>query len=372
MISENDHPQQWRNYLNNGRRHFSEQLFTPGIALIVSPDGRKMVVIGEDTQQTRFDYDEKENLSYINYCNGGLGTFFNCPACEQPYIISLEKREQVGKEPISILKGTSFFECACEVLFTFYDRYEFLHLPFEINELAPLYLAGMSRTADLFVRYTLSSSNYTLVEEVGVVSQMPNAISLTESPSFKFSNWCNPPEPSFVIETRGGSFLAYDVQIWRIRTYTLESEMFEEKTRPSYVGGAWKRVLREIRSLPDDYTNQKMLDSLAAANNSFSSNSHNGNQLQESRKRRPGRPKGTGWFRDKAEFQRALKEVLQSFHKRRSQLHVLVKLDGHSLCRIKPKKIRTQSDTKLLRIWIEQAGLRDFDHVIEMFWDPSK
>jgi hypothetical protein len=318
-----------------------------------------MVVIGEDTQQTRFDYDEKENLFYINYCNGGLGTFFNCPACEQPYIISLEKREQVGKEPISILKGTSFFECACEVLFTFYDRYGFLYLPFEIAELAPLYLTGMSRTADLFVRYTLSSNNCTLVEEVGVVSQMPNAISLTESPSFKFSNWCNPPEPSFVIETRGGSFLAYDVQIWRIRTSTLESEMFEEMTRPSYVGGAWKRVLREIRSLPDDYTNQKMLDSLAAANNSFSSNSHNGNQLQESRKRRPGRPKGTGWFRDKAEFQRALKEVLQSFHKRPSQLHVLVKLDGHSLCRMKPKKIRTQSDTKLLRIWIKQAGLCD-------------
>jgi hypothetical protein len=120
----------------------------------------------------------------------------------------------------------------------------------------------MSHTADLFVRYLLTSDGNTLVEEVGVVTQhTPQDVSLTEIPSFKFANWCNPPGPSFVLESRG----VHDVQIWRTREYELRSNTFEEMTYHPSLNG-WERVIREVRSVPDNYANRRLLESLFALN----------------------------------------------------------------------------------------------------------
>jgi hypothetical protein len=258
MANKDDYRAYWVNFLSHGYQVLSEELLTPDIALIVSPDGSKTIVIGDDTSNSLYEYDEQERVAYIGFCNEGSGARFNCPGCEQSYIISLDGSAPVDRDTIAIHETATLFNCACGVVFALQDKYEFLSLPFRLTELAPLYLAGMSHTADLFVRYVLSSDGRKLTEEVGVVTQhAPEDTSLTEIPSFKFLNWCNPPQPSFVSD----SFHAYEVQIWRTRTYKLASTTFEEKTYHPSLNG-WQRVVRDATEIPDTYANERLLKAL--------------------------------------------------------------------------------------------------------------
>lgn len=253
---DDDYTDFWVNLLSHGYQALSEELLTPDIALIVAPDGRKMIVIGDDTSSSLYEYNAQERIAYIALCNGGSGTRFDCPGCGQSYIVSLDAAGPVRSDTVVIHKTGLLFDCACGVVFSLQDKYEFLSLPFDLTELAPLYLAGMSHTADLFVRYVLASDRHTLVEEVGVVTQhTPEDISLTDIPSFKFLNWCNPPQPSFISD----SFHAHEVQIWRTRTYRFESPTtFEEKTYHPSLNG-WQRVVRDTTEIPDYYANEKLL-----------------------------------------------------------------------------------------------------------------
>lgn len=166
----------WREYLSYGYRSFDEELFTPGIGLIVSPDGRKIIVIG-DEELPAPELDEESRILYISVRNGGIGARFTCPGCEQYYIIALEEHDQPRSE-IKYITNNPFQECACGVEFAINDKYEFMSVSFLIDELAPLYLIGMSRVADLLLRYKMPD-DATLVEELGTVSRMPNDPSLT-------------------------------------------------------------------------------------------------------------------------------------------------------------------------------------------------
>jgi hypothetical protein len=130
VANEKNYNQQWADYLSYGYRVFSEELLTPGIALIVSPDGRKIIVIGDDDSNSPYEYDEQEQVVYVNLRNRGIGASFICPACGQSYIFSLDGCKQVSDGTISIHKNGHLFECGCGVVFVFNDRYEFLFLPF--------------------------------------------------------------------------------------------------------------------------------------------------------------------------------------------------------------------------------------------------
>jgi hypothetical protein len=163
--------------------------------------------------------------------------------------------------PIS--KDTRFFQCACDFKFFFYDSLESLSLPFYFVELAPLYFYGMPQDADLFLRYVMSDDGNTLVEELGTLSYKPKGTSLTEIPSFRFFNWCGDPPagPSFTLEF-DGSFVAFDVRLWRKRIYELDDDKFEEGSYHPYLGG-WERVIRKVKKVPDEYAYRRMVDASA-------------------------------------------------------------------------------------------------------------
>ena len=48
MNQEANLERRWRDFLSYGYRLFSEALLTPGIAIVLSPDLSKMIVIGAD------------------------------------------------------------------------------------------------------------------------------------------------------------------------------------------------------------------------------------------------------------------------------------------------------------------------------------
>lgn len=87
--------------------------------------------------------------------------------------------------------------------------------------------------------------------------------------------------------------------------------------------------------------------------------------------RKRGRGRKPEWFLSKSDFLEALKEVIQAFKRRPTQLKVLQSLDAHRLCNNKHVKL-TQSDTSLLRTWIKKAEIADFDDAIEQFWEPNQ
>jgi hypothetical protein len=107
----------------------------------------------------------------------------------------------------------------------------------------------------------MGANGSTLVEELGTVSRNPNSISLTEIPSFRFFAWSNPPGPSFVSH----DFRAYNVQLWRIRTYKLGEKTFEEDSYHPFLSG-WEKTIRGIKRVPDGYAYERMLEALALLN----------------------------------------------------------------------------------------------------------
>jgi hypothetical protein len=81
-------------------------------------------------------------------------------------------------------------------------------------------------------------------------------------------------------------------------------------------------------------------------------------QIEKMQTSKPvGHPKDVGWFSNKTDFEIALKEVLSGFTQTPKQVKLLERLDEHPLCR-HPKETRTQSDTDLLRDWLDRAALR--------------
>jgi hypothetical protein len=94
--------------------------------------------------------------------------------------------------------------------------------------------------------------------------------------------------------------------------------------------------------------------------------------MEEAKLRLGGRPEGTGWFKSTKDFRTGLKESLATQITRPTQLHMLKLLDDHRLCQLKPQEPRTQSHTKLLRVWLHRAKLRDYDEALRRYWKPSK
>src|SRR5687767_1779409 len=91
MDNESDYKQQWHNFLTRGGYYFSEELLTPDLALLVSPDGSKIKVIGDITG-AKCDYDDQEQVVEVSYCKGIIGNSFTCPVCGQLYMITLKAR----------------------------------------------------------------------------------------------------------------------------------------------------------------------------------------------------------------------------------------------------------------------------------------
>lgn len=321
MADETDgYKDSWSNYLSRGYRVLSEELLTPDIALILSPDGNRSIVIGDEANDPPNQYNEQEQRAVIHIRNWRIGSRFNCPACGQSYVISAPD-ERASDDIIPITKEIKFVHCACGVVIFTYDRYEAISVPFDLVELEPLYHLGMSRTADVFVRYTLGQHGHTLFEEVGVVTQhTPQDTSLTAIPGFRFFNWAGEygVGPSF-ISGDSPPFHAYDVRIFRVRTYQREADTFEEKVwRPNL--DTWETVIREVRDIPDNYANQRLRDSLLGANEKQT--------LQQVQLK--GRPPGPAFDPDKQIFLDKLREAysfLQKVDGRPSQIDVAAQMD---------------------------------------------
>jgi hypothetical protein len=258
MADEIDYKQQWHNFLNRGPIYFPEELLKPDIALLVSPDGDKIIVVG-DNNGAQCEYNEKEQVVYVSFCKGGFGNSFTCPACGQHYMITPEPRER-DADIVFIQHNIEFYNCACGVVFVFYDRYEFVSLPFDIEELAPLYFSGLSQTADLLVRYLLSSDGQFLVEEICEVTQhTPEDVRLTDKPDFKFEGWTT--QPSFIT----GGFRVHNVRPWRRRVYKLGLDTFREEIYRAS-GQYFDPVIRKVGYIGDWYTNRRMLEALELLN----------------------------------------------------------------------------------------------------------
>jgi hypothetical protein len=82
-----------------------------------------------------------------------------------------------------------------------------------------------------------------------------------------------------------------------------------------------------------------------------------------------GRPEGTGLFRNKDDFQMALKDVLENAHKKPSQREALHSLRQHALCRKQTKEYPSQNETKTLRNWLKKCGIT-YKEALEKYWEP--
>jgi hypothetical protein len=245
-----EHRKRWSNFLSYGGYVFSEELLTPNSGFIISPDGKKICVIDDSKSDTPLEhYDEKQqfgrfDLQFLRQRSpmGFNYSSLSCPACEKPYTVSFKDRLPDDilsiNDVIYMNRDRRIFDCTCGVAFAFYDRYEYVTLPFNNKELEPLYQMGMPRTADLLLRYVLSSDSRSLVEDIGAISHMPNQTSLTDNP-LRIFNWAIPP--CFTSECDGEHEGIYDVRIWRRRVYVLECNRFAETTWHHF--GHWGRVV---------------------------------------------------------------------------------------------------------------------------------
>jgi hypothetical protein len=148
------------------------------------------------------------------------------------------------------------------------------------------------------------------------------------------------------------------IYIWRWRVFMDNSSLCLENNwhNNDLIGGGWVPYILGIK-----YDNpEKMVEDTIRFAPAFKLCN-----LVDATLSRPGRPEGSGWFRSTSDFRTALNDVLSLFSTRPTQLEVLIKLDDHALRQKGPKKPRTQSDTKLLRKWIADAELVDFDTVIK-------
>ncbi len=275
--AEPDYTEQWSNYLSHGAWHYSRELFTPDTAFIASPNGSKISVIGDEGKSPILSYDVQNEYVLIDLRflrrhspMGFTYSSLSCPACETPYTVSFKDCLpndilSVNRAVIYMDRNSSFFDCACGVSFFFDDKYQHVHLPFTLEELAPLYQLGMPLNTDLLLRYVLSSNNLSLVEEVGVIPKNINEeSSLTDNPLRRFY-WTIPP--FFSSEGNGRYEGVRNIRIWRKRAYSLGSDSFEEEVYHPYQSG-WEKVIRNIRYIPDYFFNKKLLESLVAASKS--------------------------------------------------------------------------------------------------------
>ena len=243
-----DYGQRWSNFLSYGGYYFSKELLTLNSGFIISPDGKRVSVIDDGQGDTPLEhYDEKEQYAQfdLQFLRQRSPMGFNysslrCPACGKPYTVSFKDSLPydilaINSAVIYLNRENHFFDCTCGVGFVFHDRYEYITLPFDIKELEPLYRMGMPRRADLLLRYVLSSDCRTLLEDIGAISSMPNAPSLTDDPSPLFC-WAIPP--CFSSQRRG---TAHDVKIWRRRIYVFGCNRFAETTWHHYEH--WGRVV---------------------------------------------------------------------------------------------------------------------------------
>jgi hypothetical protein len=291
-----DYWQRWSNFLSYGGHHFCKELLTPDTAFIISPDGSKISVIGAGKNDSPYqEYDEEQQVVYVDLQyvqrHSPMGFSFsllNCPSCGKSYTVSF--KDCLDDEIISMSSGIiymnrdnyPYFNCACGLTFFFNDKYEYLSLPFSIKELEPLYQMGMSRTADLLLRYVLSFDRRSLLEDIGAIARMPYQASLTDNPLRVF-DWTIPP--CFTSECNGGLEGVHDVQIWRRRIYVLDCNRFAESTWHHY--GHWgKTVIRYHRFMgnnvwsvftpPDELLNSAELLELIIRGNKLPSRGRGG------------------------------------------------------------------------------------------------
>ena len=88
-------------------------------------------------------------------------------------------------------------------------------------------------------------------------------------------------------------------------------------------------------------------------------------------KREEGRPTGTGLFKDEYDFKKALKEVLEKFSKRPSQVQVLRAIRQHSLCQKPPKDPSEIKEAKTLRNWLDRCGMT-YEEALKRYWKPAQ
>jgi hypothetical protein len=279
-----DYGQRWSSFLSYGGYHFSKELLTPDTAFIISPDGKRISVIDDDKRDSPYlHFDEQGrgvdvDLRFLRRKSPRGFTFLSCPACAKPYTVSF--RDDLPNDILSINSDViylnsdhSFVDCTCGFGFFFDDKYKYLSLPFDMKELEPLYQMGMSRGADLLLRYILSSDSRSLVEDIGAISRMPYETSLTDNPLRIFS-WTVPP--CFSVECEGSREGVRDVKIWRRRVYVLGCNRFAESTWHHY--GHWGRnairyhsykgnTVLSVFTPPDEFLNSaEMLELIIRGN----------------------------------------------------------------------------------------------------------
>ena len=128
MEEENDYKEQWTNYLSWGAWHYSSELFTPDTAFIISPDGSKIVVIGDDRDDSPYIYHEQEGMVQINLRvvrrHSPMGfsySLLSCPSCEKPYTVSFKDSLpddilSINDAVIYMNRNGRFFDCDCGVV----------------------------------------------------------------------------------------------------------------------------------------------------------------------------------------------------------------------------------------------------------------
>lgn len=84
-----------------------------------------------------------------------------------------------------------------------------------------------------------------------------------------------------------------------------------------------------------------------------------------------GRPRGTGLFKDEYDFKKALKEVLEKFGKRPSQIQVLRAIRQHPLCQKPLKDLSEIKEAKTLRNWLDRCGMT-YEEALQRYWKPAK
>lgn len=350
-----DQTQRWSDFLG-----VSKKLLTPNIGFVVSPDGEKIKVIDGGNSNSPLEYYDEKFAQFDLHClrqRSPLGFNYSlliCPTCGKSYTISFKDHLpddilSINSAVIYVKKDSFFCSCACGLDFVFRDRYKNVRIPFNLESLELLYQHGMSRTADLLVRYDLSADGCSLVEEIGEIAGPSNTPSLTADPLLQF-RWTNPPCFTTDCGRLWGS--VWDVQIWQNRIYVLGLDHFMVLTwNPDAAG--WERK--------NEYHKGKQFCTVQAAQNDLVKSLALLESVVETKmKGSPGRPKGTGLFKSIEDFCVALRSVFEGFSQKPSEVQVIEQLRQHPLCQQKTSRAKLENQTRTLRDWIQKAEYNDF------------